>query len=683
MKSKLSKALVCLSVVLFVSVLFSGCISNNQTAGDSANLDNVFGANPLSGVDRVEMACSLDGARFFVGALLPPGIHAPEETPKPTVYSAVIGSDGTLIQFSSFCQDEAGAVISESFPGQIVFEGKKVPMKLDGILQSEIDFSSADGSASVHYVFYNFGISVKVSTDKLGYDWVCGINFEGAENVSKIYNLGDMTQFISEPIGARFSDISVRLGSSDIDAPLMPMPFIVQSTRNYLYRYVDLTADGGAKGKAALSSRVCDAGSVLTWGTENSTGSLPIGTSAFNFKVRYPVIETKKYKVHTGEEQVYNIITPSWYDSSEKWPLVIDLHGFGGDHVGYMNRHADWALSLQASTTMLWGAIKILPMCHGGNASSTSQELWYNKTAEQYIFELVDLVKSQYNIDENRIIVMGDSMGGQGTLNLACHYPDKFSAFLSIFPPVDLETLYYYTRVTKGNGVYDIPATMENAFHGSPSDVQWNYWQNSGYYLCENLYNLPIVFGQGAIDVMCRPLQCDRLAQRLDELGYPYTYMQVNSGHDDSSYFAMLDQAADMILNSAPRNPSPEKVVYKTNDVYYGNAYWASITGLEKEHEFAAIDARKDLKNNWLQVQVSNANSISLDCNLAGMDFERDIALSIKTDCKCIFALTGVWSGCKVSDSLSTERSVNFKIEGETLYLLAGEGQSEFRISKV
>ena len=63
---------------------------------------------------------------------------------------------------------------------------------------------------------------------------------------------------------------------------------------------------------------------------------------------------------------------------------------------------------------------------------------------------VLELVRKQYKIDDNRIYLMGHSMGGIGTWKLAPKYPDIWAAIAPF----------------SGSGA---PATLENASRTSPS----------------------------------------------------------------------------------------------------------------------------------------------------------------------------------------------------------------------
>lgn len=54
--------------------------------------------------------------------------------------------------------------------------------------------------------------------------------------------------------------------------------------------------------------------------------------------------------------------------------------------------------------------------------------------SEKDVMNVLDIVRKEYNIDENRIYLMGHSMGGAGTLYLGTKYPSIWAALAPIAP---------------------------------------------------------------------------------------------------------------------------------------------------------------------------------------------------------------------------------------------------------
>jgi pimeloyl-ACP methyl ester carboxylesterase len=52
----------------------------------------------------------------------------------------------------------------------------------------------------------------------------------------------------------------------------------------------------------------------------------------------------------------------------------------------------------------------------------------YRWAGETDVFEALESVRSHYNVDPQRIVLRGFSMGGAGAWHLGLHYPDRWAA---------------------------------------------------------------------------------------------------------------------------------------------------------------------------------------------------------------------------------------------------------------
>jgi len=115
---------------------------------------------------------------------------------------------------------------------------------------------------------------------------------------------------------------------------------------------------------------------------------------------------------------------PQDYFSKEKWPLMVFLHGAGerGSDLEKLKVHGPPKLVERGEELPF---IIISPQCPA-NERWTDQ--WYAET----IIALINETIKKYNIDEDRVYLTGLSMGGFGTWDLACRYPDKFAAIAPV-----------------------------------------------------------------------------------------------------------------------------------------------------------------------------------------------------------------------------------------------------------
>lgn len=113
----------------------------------------------------------------------------------------------------------------------------------------------------------------------------------------------------------------------------------------------------------------------------------------------------------------YTLAIPDGYTGQAPVPLILSLH-YGGTVTPFYGRGLVEALVGPAFRSL--GAIIVAPDSAAGQ--------WTNSTAEQQVLELLDYIEANYNIDADRTLVTGYSMGGGGTWYFAPRYPERFKA---------------------------------------------------------------------------------------------------------------------------------------------------------------------------------------------------------------------------------------------------------------
>jgi predicted esterase len=124
-----------------------------------------------------------------------------------------------------------------------------------------------------------------------------------------------------------------------------------------------------------------------------------------------------------GKLVPYRVYLPTNYDKSKKYPLVVLLHGAGGDETYFLEDYKG-----------LWPKLAeqrgyILASVNGrGPVSGYAKD----NGGEQDVLDVLALVKSRYGIDSSRVYLGGHSMGGAGTWRLGLAYADKFAGLIPI-----------------------------------------------------------------------------------------------------------------------------------------------------------------------------------------------------------------------------------------------------------
>ena len=119
--------------------------------------------------------------------------------------------------------------------------------------------------------------------------------------------------------------------------------------------------------------------------------------------------------------QPYRLLVPKAYDASKATPLVVALHGMGGDENSMFDQYGK-ELPVDAQKQ---GFLLVAPKGRGSAAM-------YRGTAEQDVMDVLAEVRRDYKVDPSRIYLMGHSMGGYGTWSVALSHPDVFAALAPI-----------------------------------------------------------------------------------------------------------------------------------------------------------------------------------------------------------------------------------------------------------
>lgn len=162
-------------------------------------------------------------------------------------------------------------------------------------------------------------------------------------------------------------------------------------------------------------------------------------------------------------------------ESSEKIPLLVGLHPWSADYKSSHGvKYFEWC---KANDWML-----IFPDFRGKNnrAEATGSDL-----AVQDIVDAVNYCISRYNIDENRIYLIGASGGGHMALLMAGRRPDIWAGVSAWVPITDLTQWYIETK-NMGFGYW---TDIEKSCGGDPTidtDAYESAMKRSpNYYLAE------------------------------------------------------------------------------------------------------------------------------------------------------------------------------------------------------
>ena len=137
-----------------------------------------------------------------------------------------------------------------------------------------------------------------------------------------------------------------------------------------------------------------------------------------------------------GKEMRYSLFVPRGYDKSKKYPLMVALHGLGSSDSGIMRYPGLTRLAQRH------GYIVVAPMGYNergwygsrGQTSRRSNPRNLGELSEKDVMNVLSVVRKEFAIDNDRIYLMGHSMGGGGTWHLGMKYPDIWAALAPVAP---------------------------------------------------------------------------------------------------------------------------------------------------------------------------------------------------------------------------------------------------------
>ena len=204
-------------------------------------------------------------------------------------------------------------------------------------------------------------------------------------------------------------------------------------------------------------------------------------------------IEKKTYDFKDAKKEMeYAQFVPSTYKKENKSPLIIALHGLGSNPQQIMRYRGLTDLAEKH------GYIVAAPM--GYNSGG-----WYgaripfktrkddpdnlSELSEKDVMNVLEIVRKEYTIDQDRIYLTGHSMGGGGTWHMAIKYPDLWAALAPIAPAIFR------------------PAT----------DV-------------EKVKHLPVILVQGDNDKLCPVETARKWADQMKKLEMTHEYVEIPGG---------------------------------------------------------------------------------------------------------------------------------------------------------
>ena len=262
---------------------------------------------------------------------------------------------------------------------------------------------------------------------------------------------------------------------------------------------------------------------------------------------------------------------------TDGWSLYISMHGGGGAPKSVNDRQ--W--ENQKRLYELKEGIYLVP-----RAPTDTWNLWHQSHIDRMFERLIENLIVFEGVNPNRVYIMGYSAGGDGVFQLAPRMADRLAA-----------------------------AAM---MAGHPNETSPLGLRNIGFALYmggrDSAYNRNKV----AADWKKKLAKL----QQADPQGYRH---QVKIFPDKGHWMDREDAAALPWLAKFNRNPLPQKIVWKQDDVTHESFYWLAV---DEKHRKARSQVIVTRKQQTIDIQQSDVGQLIVRLNDEMLDLDKEVTVS-------------------------------------------------------
>jgi predicted esterase len=249
-----------------------------------------------------------------------------------------------------------------------------------------------------------------------------------------------------------------------------------------------------------------------------------------------------------GARHATTVVIPKDYDPAEKYPVRVYLHGGvarpdpeEGEDPDRLGPGPPARPRRRLSFKERY--IAVYP-------SGYAEAQWWFSNQMSNLDEILDRLKRSYNLDENRVHLMGVSDGGTGAYFVGLKNPTPWSVF---FP------LNGFLRVLSN------PMT-----------------RTDGELFTTNLTNRPIYAVNGELDPLYPAIAAYPFMVMLKRAGANLTFRVMPGAGHDTSWWPTEMNPIDAFEEAHPRNPLPDSLSWETERVdRYNRIAWLIVDRLD------------------------------------------------------------------------------------------------------
>ena len=264
---------------------------------------------------------------------------------------------------------------------------------------------------------------------------------------------------------------------------------------------------------------------------------------------KYP--GTHSFFIHSKLDNSYiqmNARIPGDYDKSKAYPVFIALS------TGNTGWFSTWIDGAKLNESYLCFDVTGRGFTGGSYIGEAST------------LEIIDWIKQNYKIDEDRIYLLGQSNGGFATWALAQNHPDIPAAIFPLIGYPQIDTVDNISNIP----VYQMVSQKDHVFKGRKNEVNQKIYKYGNYY-----------------------------ETRFKEMIHNSLLYYI--GHKGV--------LAEML--KAKRNQYPQQIVYSTCRNRHLESFWIKLHGIERGKKFAKIKANIE-SNHTIRIAVSGASGLTV-----------------------------------------------------------------------
>jgi poly(3-hydroxybutyrate) depolymerase len=327
--------------------------------------------------------------------------------------------------------------------------------------------------------------------------------------------------------------------------------------------------------------------------TEQDLRSLELGLDTANAR-RGTVLKAHRSSVD-GNDQAYWLEVPPAYHGDKPFPLIVNLHYHG------------WYRPFQGyPLPKVPEAVVVSP--HGRGSTD------FMSVGEREVLDVIEEVKRDYLVDDDRVYLMGSSMGGTGCWHLAAHHPDLFAAIA----PVSGNTNHRVWQREWGWG--KAPDSPFRPVRERLEDML------DPLSFAENLQHVPVFCAHGVEDTIVPIGHSRTMVERVRAAGGSVTYREYEDVAHGGFPKELADERIQWLLGQR-RTACPKEFQFRTASLRHRQAYWIEVLGFERYEDFAEVTAEV-AEPMLIHVTTRNVARLAL-----GLDADTRAQLGLASEC--------------------------------------------------